>query len=187
MKLLFRFAVTLASLLLMASPAFATVVASIEDETDVLIANAARQPVFHRTQSSGNKIGTLRIPAIGLNETIRSGVAMSVIDLGVAHWSGTAGPGETGNVVLAGHRTTKTKPFLNLDRLNSGDLIYVTDGSRFELIYKVSSTIIVVPEALWITYNSSKPTLTMFACHPKRSAKYRIVVRANLLAGRPIA
>ncbi len=171
----------------MASPAFATVVSSIEDESDILIANAARQPVFHRTQASGNEIGTLRIPAIGLDETIRSGVAMSVIDLGVAHWSGSARPGENGNVVLAGHRTTKTRPFLNLDRLTKGDLIYVTDGTGFEVIYRVSSTIIVDPEALWITYDNPTPTLTMFACHPKGSSRYRIVVRANLVAGRRIA
>lgn len=185
-KVLLRFATIAAMVVAMAAPAMAIVVTSLDDQTDILIANAARQPVFHRTQSSGNVLGTLRIPAIGLDETVRSGVAMSVIDLGVAHWSGTATPGENGNVVLAGHRTTKTKPFLNLDKLKNGDIIYITDGSGFEVMYRVSSTIIVEPEALWITYDSPTPTLTMFACHPKRSAKYRIVVKADLVGGRNI-
>jgi len=146
-----------------------------------LVSNAARQPSFHRSQSSGIVLGSLRIPAIGLDETVRAGVAISVIDLGPAHWAGTALPGEEGNVVLAGHRTIKTRPFYDLDRLDPADLIYMSDGEGFEVMYTVSETIIVEPEDLWITYDRPDPTLTMFACHPKGSARYRIVVVANLV------
>ena len=49
-------------------------------------------------------------------------IVMSVIDQGVAHWSGTSGPAGDGNVVLAGHRTTHSQPFHDLDRLDAGDL-----------------------------------------------------------------
>jgi len=180
-ELVWRFAVVVTLVLATGIPASAAA------PGDELTANAARQPVFHRTQAFGTVIGTLRIPAIGLEETIRSGVAMSVIDRGVAHWSGTAQPGELGNLVLAGHRSTKTMPFQDLDRLDNGDLIYVTDGSGFEVMYRVTSTFIVDPQALWITYDGPTPTLTMFACHPKGSERFRIVVTADLLAGRHIA
>jgi len=112
---------------------------------------------------------------------------MSVIDRGVAHWSGTALPGEAGNLVLAGHRTTKTKPFFDLDKLKPGDLVFMTDGRGFEVMYRVSESFIVEPSDLWITYDSPTPTLTMFACHPKGSERYRIVVKADLVAGRQIA
>lgn len=149
--------------------------------------NSARQPSFHRTQSSGYVLGSIEIPAIDLDETIRSGVSLSVIDQGVAHWVGTVGPGEDGNVVLAGHRTTHSKPFADLDRLGDGDLVYVTDGQGFAVMYKVSETTIVDPQDLWITYDRDKPMLTMFACHPKGSARYRIVVTADLVGGRRIS
>jgi len=182
MKLAMRFAIVAGLMLTFAAPAAAST-----PGPDDVFPNAARQPVFHRSQSSGVVLGSLRIPAIGLDETIRSGVALSVIDQGVAHWSGTAKPGEYGNVVLAGHRTTKTQPFLDLDKLVPGDLVFLTDGNGFEVIYRVSGTIIVEPNDLWITYDSTTPTVTMFACHPKRSERYRIVVRADLVAGRLIA
>ena len=149
--------------------------------------NPARQPSFHRTQSSAFAVGTITIPAIGVDETIRSGVSLSVIDRGVAQWAGTVGPGEDGNLVLAGHRTTYTQPFLDLDRLAVNDLIYVTDGRGFQVMYQVSGTMIVNPQDLWITFDRDKPMLTMFACHPKGSARYRIVVTADLVGGRRIA
>lgn len=181
LKLVLRFAIVFGLLFVLASPVAAA------PRPEGLVPNAARQAVFHRSQASGAEVGNLRIPAIGIDETIRSGVALSVIDEGVAHWSGTALAGEYGNVVLAGHRTTKTKPFEDLDLLDTGDLVFVTDGSGFEVMYRVSGTFIVDPEDLWITYDSPTPTLTMFACHPKGSERYRIVVTADLVAGRKVA
>jgi sortase A len=157
------------------------------DQPEDAFPNPARQPSFHRTQSAGFVLGSIEIPAIGVDETIRSGVSLSVIDQGVAQWAGTVGPGEDGNLVLAGHRSTHSKPFADLDRLGFGDLIYVTDGRGFAVMYKVAETMIVVPQDLWITYDRSKPMLTMFACHPKGSARYRIVVTADLVAGRRIS
>ena len=156
-------------------------------EPSGLVPDPARQPSFHRSQASGAPVTTLRIPTIGLDEVVRSGVSLDVIDRGVAHWAGTAGPGDDGNVVLAGHRTTHTRPFEDLDRISVGDLVYLDDGSGFDVIYRVDRTFIVDPSDLWITYNRDRPSLTMFACHPKGSARYRIVVTAELLTGRKIA
>ena len=148
---------------------------------------SARQPVSHPSQESGAEVGAVRIPAIGVHEVIRAGVAIEVIDRGVAHWAGTAQPGGTGNVVLAGHRTTHTRPFHDLDRLRPGHLVFVQGGDDFEVMYRVEESFIVDPTAIWITYDSPTPTLTMFACHPKGSAAQRIVVTAELVAGGRIA
>jgi len=164
-----------------AGPAFGA------NEPEEAFPNPARQPSFHRTQSSGYILGSIEIPSIGVDETIRSGVSLNVIDQGVAHWVGTVGPGGDGNLVLAGHRTTHSKPFADLDRLGSGDLIYITDGQGFAVMYSVAETTIVDPQDLWITYDRDRPMLTMFACHPKGSARYRIVVTADLVAGRRIS
>jgi sortase A len=177
MKILFRFVIIAGLLLLWAAPAGAVV------RPDDMTSSAARQPAFHRSQSAGVEIGTVRIPAIDLDETVRSGVAMSVIDQGVAHWAGTSTPGGSGNVVLAGHRTTKTRPFENIGELDEGDLIYMTGGDGREIMYKVSDSFVVDPNDLWITYDGPEPSLTMFACHPKGSARFRIVVQAELVAG----
>jgi LPXTG-site transpeptidase (sortase) family protein len=146
--------------------------------------NPARQSVAHRSQEAGTPIGQLTIPAIGLSETVRSGVSLSVIDRGVAQWAGTVGAGGDGNVVLAGHRTTHTHPFEHIGDLEVGDLIYLTDGSGFDVMYRVSNSFVVDPSEVWITFDTDHPTLTMFACHPKGSSRFRIVVTADLVAGR---
>lgn len=172
---------------LSSAPALAASHPFVTEPEQEFAPNPARQSAFHASQESGAELGYLRIPAIGLDEVIRAGVSMDVIDKGVAHWSGTAAPGEDGNVVLAGHRTTHSRPFWALGDLDVGDLIYMEDGLGFEVIYRVAESFVVDPSALWITYETDEPTLTMFACHPKGSAKYRIVITADLLAGRHIA
>ena len=113
-------------------------------------------------------VSHLRIPSIGVDEEVRSGISSSVINRGVAHWAGTSAPGGTGNVVLAGHRTTYSRPFADLDRLEVGDLVYLEDGDGFEVMYRVSDTFIVTPEDIWISYDLGKPMVTMFACASKR-------------------
>jgi LPXTG-site transpeptidase (sortase) family protein len=147
----------------------------------------SRQSVLHRSQESGVRVASLSIPAIGLDEVVRSGVSLSVIDRGVAQWAGTVTAGGDGNVVLAGHRTTHTHPFEHIDELAIGDLIYLTDGSGFAVMYRVAESFVVDPADIWITYDRDHPTLTLFACHPKGSSRYRLVVTADLVAGRLIA
>ncbi len=132
------------------------------------------------TQSLGFDVGRLEIPAIGIEERIREGVDIGIINRGPAHWAGTAMPGREGNMVLAGHRTTYSRPFHDLDRLAVGDDIWVTGIDGVRAHYVVKHTMIVHPSAVWIADWTRQPTLTLFACHPKGSLAQRIVVRAEL-------
>lgn len=176
------FSLVLTFLLSVASPIAADTV-----ESAAFVPGPSRQPVYAASQSIGTTVGALRIPAIGVDETIRAGMSLSVIDLGVAHWVGTASPGGDGNMVLAGHRTTFTAPFYNLGDLRSGDQIFVTAADGFSVMYKVRETFVVDPTDIWITYDTGDPIVTLFACHPKGSLAKRIVVRGDLVAGRRIA
>jgi len=106
---------------------------------------------------------------------------MSTLDRGPGHWPGTAMPGEVGNVVVAGHRTSHHAEFRHLDDLVQGDeVIMHTFAGRF--VYRVASTEIVGPEALWIVDQTAAPTATLFACHPPGSVRERIVVHLDLVA-----
>ncbi|MGB5432624.1 MAG: class E sortase [Acidimicrobiia bacterium] len=169
------------------------VVACIAPPADAVVAPAhavpaaSRQPTSSPSQESGVVVSHLRIPSIGVDEEVRSGISLSVINQGVAHWAGTSAPGGSGNMVLAGHRTTYTRPFADLDRLEVGDLVYLEDGDGFDVMYRVSDIFIVSPEDIWISYDLGRPMVTMFACHPKGSARERIVVQAELVAGRRVA
>jgi sortase A len=127
-------------------------------------------------------MGELRIPSIDLTETVRLGVSPSVLNQGVGQWVGTSEPGTAGNVVLAGHRTTWSRPFYDLDLLRTGDPVYMTNNDGEEILYRVKETLIVDPTDMWITFDREEPTLTMFACFPKGSSAQRIVVIAELVS-----
>jgi len=127
-----------------------------------------------------NQIGTVEIPAIGVSKSLYEGVSLTVLDHGPGHWPGTAGPGQVGNMVLAGHRMSHDHPFRDIDKLVPGDQVIVTDTGGTIYTYQVTSTEIVTPDALWITEQSSTPTATLFACHPKGSTRQRIVVHLEL-------
>jgi sortase A len=124
-------------------------------------------------------IGRVRIPKTGVDEVMREGVEQMVIDAGPAHWPGTPVPGGWGNLVLAGHRSTKTAPFLRNGELVPGDEIILGDttGSYY---YVVTSVDVLPATALWIVDQHPGRTLTIFTCHPIGSAAERLVVRAEL-------
>lgn len=128
------------------------------------------------------EIGRIRIAAIGLDHVVHEGVWLTVIDNGPGHWPGTALPGGEGNAVFAGHRVTHSHPFRDLDLLQPGDSIIfaMNDGGVYE--YAVTEQLVVSPKDLWIVDQAPGHTLTLFACHPKGSARQRIVIRAELVS-----
>lgn len=132
-------------------------------------------PADARAPTPEVRHGTLEIPAIGLSQPLFEGVTLTAIDRGPSLWPGTAMPGELGNVVVAGHRTTRTRPFWDLDLVQPGDELIFTmaDGSRH--VYVLERTEIVDETAMHIVNQSYEYRATLFACHPKGSARQRIV------------
>lgn len=126
-------------------------------------------------------LGTIRIPAIELAWDLGQGMTLTAIDRGPSHWPGTAMPGELGNAVIAGHRTTKGAPFRHLDSLVPGDEILFDVGAATHR-YEVVETLIVYPEDVWIADQTEDHLVTLFACHPVGSARQRIVVRGALVS-----
>lgn len=120
-------------------------------------------------------IGHIRIPRLNIDEPLHQGMSLTMINRGPSHWKGTANPGQVGNMVIAGHRVTYSRPFHNLDLVEAGDqMIIEYQGDIFT--YVATRTEIVDPEALWIADQTYEFTATTFACHPKGSARERIVV-----------
>lgn len=65
--------------------------------------------------------GRIIIPKIDVDSPFIEGIRLSTLDNGPGHWPGTAMPGELGNVVVAGHRTSHNADFRRLDELEPGD------------------------------------------------------------------
>jgi sortase A len=126
------------------------------------------------------ELGSLSIPAIGVDVPLFEGVTLPTISHGPSHWPGTALPGQVGNVVVAGHRVTHTRPFRNLDELQPGDqAVFTTAEGTFT--YELTGIEVVTPDRLDIVQQTMAYTATMFACHPPGSARERIVTHWQML------
>ena len=129
--------------------------------------------------------GTLALPTIGVSQPLHEGVTLTAINHGPSHWPGTAMPGQVGNVVVAGHRTTYTKPFHDLDLLQVGDPLVFTMNDGTVVTYEMTGTSVVGPDAMHIVDQTREHTATLFACHPKGSAAQRIVAHFRLVGPAP--
>lgn len=125
--------------------------------------------------------GTLSLPSIGVSQPLHEGVTLTAINHGPSHWPGTALPGQPGNVVVAGHRTTYSKPFYDLDLLAPGDPLVFTMNDGAVWTYELTGTSVVGPDAMHIVTQTPEHTATLFACHPKGSAAQRIVAHFRLV------
>lgn len=126
-------------------------------------------------------LGGISIPKLGVDAPLLEGIRLTTLDNGPGHWPGTAMPGQVGNVVVAGHRTSHGATFRHIDQLVAGDVVtFTTDAG--DIPYRVTGTQIVNPDALWIVDPTETPTATLFACHPPGSVRQRIVVNLELAA-----
>jgi sortase A len=136
-------------------------------------------PQDARGAENNPPLGRIMIPKVGLDAELEEGIRLTTLDRGPGHWPGTAMPGEVGNVVVAGHRTSHGAEFRHLDKLVPGDEVIFATAAGTNT-YLVTGTQIVTPDAIWITNPTSTPTATLFACHPLGSTAKRIVVSLAL-------
>jgi sortase A len=96
------------------------------------------------------------------------------------HYPATPLPGQLGNAAIAGHRTTYGAPFNRLDELAPGDSIIITTVSG-TFHYEVSQApFAVTPKDVQVLDATPTATLTLTTCHPKFSARERLIVKATL-------
>ena len=129
--------------------------------------------------AEGEALARIRIPAIGVDKIVVSGVQVSDLKRGPGHYPDTPLPGQPGNAAIAGHRTTYGAPFNRIDELGAGDEILI-DTVQGAFRYEVRETLIVSPDQVEVLDDFGDDRLTLTACHPKYSARQRIVVVAAL-------
>ena len=124
--------------------------------------------------------GKLEIPNINVNPFVVSGTDELSLQFGPGHYIGTKVPGSGGNVGIAGHRTTYGAPFSRLDQVSIGDEIYLTVG--LNKYYYVVDDIEVVDANTgdYVLFNRGDDRLTLTTCHPRYSARQRLVVSGIL-------
>src|SRR4051794_20308415 len=87
----------------------------------------------------GHAVAVLYLPSLSQHYrfVIVEGVTASDLAKGPGHYPGTALPGQLGNLVVSGHRTTYLAPFNRLDELRPGDPV-IFETAQAWWIYKVA-------------------------------------------------
>ncbi len=123
-------------------------------------------------------VGEFTIPRLKLSAMIVEGTSTARLSRGVGHVSGSAFPGERGNVVLAAHRDTY---FRGLRGVVRGDrVILTTPDGVFH--YRVDSTLVVRPDRTDLIERTSTSELTLVTCYPFHwigPAPDRFIVRSS--------
>jgi sortase A len=135
-----------------------------------------------RATARGETVGRIEIPRLGVSAIIKAGTDARTLQLAVGHISGTALPGESGNIGLAGHRDTF---FRRLRDIRTEDEIRVTTPNRV-YSYRVERTNVVEPGDVWVLDPTAYAALTLVTCYPFSyvgSAPQRFIVRAQLTPG----
>lgn len=136
---------------------------------------------------AGSPVGRIRIPTLGVDTVVVEGTSEEALNAGSGHYSQTPLPGQAGNVAIAGHRVTYGKPFYNLDKLTAGDQVFL-DTPVGTFIYEMvppfdghANPWIIQPDDWSVIAETPEPTLTLTTCHPKGSARQRLVARLKLI------
>ena len=131
----------------------------------------------------GDALTRLRIPKTGVDVVVVEGTSASALRAGAGHYPASPLPGEDGNVAIAGHRTTYGRPFHDNDQLRKGDEVLLTTPLG-EFTYRISADPFPVDAHDWapIANTPGTKTLTLTTCHPKGSAKQRLIVKAQLVS-----
>ncbi len=142
----------------------------------------------------GDAIGIIRIPRISASYSyaIVEGTTTDDLKKGPGHYSGSALPGQIGNLVISGHRTTYLAPFNALGELSDGDAIVIETKDSW-YTYRVTGTRTVLPDEVGVLLpvpdeRGEKPTkalITLTTCTPKYSASHRLVIDGQLTAVTP--
>ena len=141
----------------------------------------------------GEGLTTMRIPKIGVEVVVVEGTTPSALRAGAGHYKETPLPGEAGNVAIAGHRTTYGRPLNRMNELKPGDVVELE--TPFEVFtYRAMEPFdghgnpwVVAPTQYDVVGPLTQGSyLTLTTCHPKGSARQRLIMRFELVGATPV-
>jgi sortase A len=131
------------------------------------------------TPPEGHPVGLMEFRILGVEQMIVQGISSEDTKLGPGHDPSTPAPGQAGNAVVIGRRSTYGAPFGNLSQLRIDDPITVTTR-QWQFTYKVVSKQTKPLGDVGVTEATKDDRLTLITAdsglHPTRE----LVVTARL-------
>jgi sortase A len=123
-------------------------------------------------------IGLIEIEALDLKYAVLEGAGSYELSCGIGHITDTAGIGEVGNCVLAGHNGSRHGTyFTHLKTLKEGDVVKLTDKKGNQYFYEVESMKVVGPYDNSVKDQGEETELTLLTC--ENSGTMRLVVKCT--------
>jgi sortase A len=125
----------------------------------------------------------IAIPRMHLRAAVVEGVRGQDLALGPGHVPGTALPGDSANIAIAGHRATHGAPFARIETLQVGDVVTLqtTNGVyTYQVIAQNGKPWrLVQPSDIGVLAPGTKEMLTLISCHPQWASTNRVIVLAK--------
>jgi sortase A len=156
-----------------------------------LVSPEVREAFEERIVPLASPVSRLVILRLGVSTIVVEGTSKEALDAGAGHYSNSKLPGETGNIAIAGHRVTYGKPFHDLDRLVPGDQVVLetpVGPYTYEMVPPFDghgNPWVIQPDDWSVIADTAEPMLTLTTCHPKGSARQRLVARLRLVESPP--
>jgi len=137
-------------------------------------------PVNVPLPQTGEGIGILEIDKISLKLPVVEGVTEDCLKTAVGRVPETAFIGETGNAVIAGHRSyTYGEYFNRLGEMETGDIIIYTPKDGESMTFEVFEVTEITPgDQIAFIQPEDESIITLYTCTPVRTATHRLLVRA---------
>ena len=126
----------------------------------------------------GDAIGRIKIPRLDVNMIVVDGTKTGTLKKGPARHRRTFLPGEGKLVYIAGHRTTYSAPFSDIDDLRRGDRVRLElPYAAFE--YRIRRHRIVEAHEVSVLRSRRREEVALQACWPRFFASHRYIAYAQ--------
>jgi sortase A len=142
----------------------------------VRIAALARK--YRLSLREGDAVGRIKIPRLDVNMIVVDGTTTSTLKKGPARHRRTFLPGEGKLIYIAGHRTTYSAPFSDIDDLRRGDRVRLElPYATFE--YRIRGHRIVESDEVSVLRSRRREEVALQACWPRFFASHRYIAYAQ--------
>jgi sortase A len=147
---------------------------SLAAERLTIARDAAR---YRRESKTGEAIGRIKVPRLGLNMILVNGTDESTLEKGPGRDLRTYMPGQGQLIYIAGHRTTYLAPFSHIDSLRRGDRVTL-EMPYATFVYRIVQHRIVPSDDLAVLKSPGHEVVILQACHPRFFATHRYLAYA---------
>lgn len=120
------------------------------------------------------------IPKINLSAVMVKGTSADKLKIGPGVYPEGVDPGESGNLAIAGHRNAYGFWFWHLDKVQPGDLVYISVDKK-AYVYETERNFVVAKNDWSVIAPTDYDAVTLTTCHPIGSTEQRLIVRGRLV------